>query len=65
MITLSLRKYSADRIGKFDFALESSGGSVLVKECSPSYSLTTSSISLFGLIPLWRYMSTPKVIIQV
>lgn len=65
MITLSLRRYSADKIGKFDFALESSGGSVMVKQCSPSYSLTASSISLFGLIPLWRYMSTPKVIIQV
>lgn len=65
MIALSLRKYSADRIGKFDFALESSGGSVMLKECSPTYSRTLTSVSLFGMIPLWSYVSSPKVIIRV
>lgn len=65
MIGLSLRRYSADRIGRFDFALESSGGSVMLNKCSPTYSRTVTSISLFGMIPLWNYISTPKVIIRV
>lgn len=65
MIAFSLRKYSADRIGKFDFALESSGGSVMLNWCSSTYALTTTSITLLGIIPLWSYVSTPKLIIQV
>ena len=65
MIALSLRRYSADRIGRFDFALESSGGSIMLSKCSSTYSRTLTSVSLFGVIPLWSYISTPKVIIRV
>lgn len=65
LISMALRRYGADRIGKFDFALESSGGSVMLNECSPTYAQTLTSVSLFGVIPLWNYVSTPKVIIRV
>ena len=64
MIDLSLAKYSADRIGKFDFALENSGGSVIIDKCSKTYSPSVATVSVFGL-PLWHVSSTPKVIIQV
>ncbi len=65
MIALSLRKFAADRIGKFDFALESSGGSVMLNHCSPTYAHTVTSVSLLGIVPLWHITSTPKIIIQV
>ena len=64
MIDLSLAKYSADRIGKFDFALENSGGSVLLDMCSKTYTPSLATVSLFGF-SLWHVATTPKVIIQV
>lgn len=64
MIDLSLAKYSADKIGKFDFALENSGGSVILDKCSETYIPSLATVSLFGF-PLWHVTSTPKVIIQV
>lgn len=64
MIDLSLAKYSADRIGKFDFALENSGGSVILDMCSKTYTPSLATVSLFGF-PLWHVATTPKVIIQV
>ena len=64
MIDLSLAKYSADRIGKFDFALENSGGSVLLDMCSKTYTPSVATVSLFGF-SLWHVATTPKVIIQV
>jgi hypothetical protein len=64
MIDISLAKYSADRIGKFDFALENSGGSVLLDMCSKTYTPSLATVSLFGF-SLWHVATTPKVIIQV
>lgn len=64
MIDLTLAKYSADRVGKFDFALENSGGSVLLDMCSKTYTPSLATVSLFGF-PLWHVATTPKVIIQV
>lgn len=64
MISLSLAKYSADRIGKFDFALENSGGSVILDKCSKTYPLSLATVLLFGF-PVWHVATTPKVIIQV
>ena len=64
MIELSLAKYSADRIGKFDFALENSGGSVILDMCSKTYTPSLATVSLFGF-PVWHVTATPKVIIQV
>ena len=64
VIRMSLERYSADRIAKFDFALENSGGSVLLDKCSPTFPQSLSSVHLFG-IPLWYISGTPKIIIQV
>ena len=64
MIDLSLAKYSADKIGKFDFALENSGGSVVLDMCSNTYTPSLATVSLFGFV-LWHVATTPKVIIQV
>ncbi|XP_064405873.1 SUN domain-containing protein 1-like [Halichondria panicea] len=63
VIRMSLERYSADRIAKFDFALENSGGSVLLDKCSPTFPQSLSSVHLFG-IPLWYISGTPKIIIQ-
>ena len=65
MMSMALHRYSADKIAKFDFALEDSGGVVLLGHCSPSYTHGVTTISLFGWIPLWHVPTTPKVIIQV
>ena len=59
-----MAKYSADTIGKFDFALESAGGTVLLNKCSQSYTPSLAAVTLLGLT-LWHVSSTPKVIIQV
>ena len=64
MIDLSLARYSADKIGKFDFALENSGGSVILNMCSNTYTPSLATVSLFGY-PVWHVATTPKVIIQV
>ena len=66
VVRLALDRYSADRVGKFDFALENSGGSVILDKCSPTFTQSLSTITLFGL-PLWRTCVTgsAKLIIQV
>ena len=61
---MSLERYSADRIAKFDFALENSGGNVLLDKCSPTFPQSLTSCTVFG-IPLWYIAGTPKIIIQV
>ncbi len=65
IVAEALNLYSADRVGRFDFALEKSGGSVMLDRCSPSFDHAVTSVSLLGILPLWHVPSTPKVIIQV
>ena len=65
LIQAALSKYSADRIAKFDFALENAGGSVIADKSSPTYSLALADVRLFGL-KLWTVStSRPSNIIQV
>lgn len=63
LIDDTLAIYSADRIAKFDFALEDAGGSVVTNQCSKTYTPTLATVSLFG-IPLWHVSTSPKAIIQ-
>jgi len=58
----AIARYHADVIGLPDFALESSGGSVL---CSSAtfYSKTGPLYSLFG-IPVWYASSSPREVIK-
>lgn len=62
LIRTALAKYSADRIAKFDFALENSGG--VVVSSSDTYPPALETYSLMG-VPLWAAPSSPKAIIQV
>jgi len=64
LIHAALARYSADRIGKFDFALENVGGVVLSDKCSKTFSPSLATVSLFGF-PLWHVTSSPRAIIQV
>ncbi|CAN0285020.1 unnamed protein product [Lampetra planeri] len=59
----ALRLYEEDKIGKFDFALESAGGTVISVRCSEAYSQQIALITLFG-VPLWYTSQSPRVIIQ-
>jgi len=63
LIHAALARYSADRIGKFDFALENVGGVVLSDKCSKTFSPSLATVSLFGF-PLWHITSSPCAIIQ-
>ncbi|XP_021353217.1 SUN domain-containing protein 2-like isoform X2 [Mizuhopecten yessoensis] len=59
----ALLKYSADKIGLPDFALESSGGSVISTRCSETYHKKTAQYSIMG-IPLWYASNSPRTVIQ-
>ena len=62
LIRIGLHRYSADRIAKFDFALENSGGGVV--DSSDTYPPALNTYSVMGM-PLWTAPSSPKAIIQV
>ncbi|XP_029703708.1 SUN domain-containing protein 1-like isoform X6 [Takifugu rubripes] len=59
----ALRRFSEDRTGMSDFALESGGGSVLVARCSETYRTKVALLSLFGF-PLWYFSQSPRAVIQ-
>uniref|UniRef100_A0A8C2A0H9 Si:dkey-92f12.2 n=1 Tax=Cyprinus carpio TaxID=7962 RepID=A0A8C2A0H9_CYPCA len=55
--------YRADGIGMADYALESSGASVLNTRCSETYKTRSACLSLFG-IPLWYHSESPRTVLQ-
>ncbi|NWH38719.1 SUN2 protein, partial [Chloropsis hardwickii] len=59
----ALKRYSEDRVGMVDYALESAGASVINTRCSETYETRTALLSLFG-IPLWYHSQSPRVILQ-
>nr|XP_060633041.1 SUN domain-containing protein 2 [Anolis sagrei ordinatus] len=63
IVKQALNRYSEDRIGMFDYALESAGASVISTRCSETYETKTALLSLFG-IPLWYHSQSPRVILQ-
>uniref|UniRef100_A0A8C5Q1K8 Sad1 and UNC84 domain containing 2 n=1 Tax=Leptobrachium leishanense TaxID=445787 RepID=A0A8C5Q1K8_9ANUR len=63
IVKRALQRYSEDRIGLVDYALESSGASVINTRCSETYETKTALLSLFG-IPLWYQSQSPRVILQ-
>ncbi|XP_061495129.1 SUN domain-containing protein 2 [Rhineura floridana] len=63
IVNQALKRYSADRIGMVDYALESGGASVISTRCSETYETKTALLSLFG-IPLWYHSQSPRVILQ-
>ncbi|XP_071443509.1 klaroid protein-like [Hetaerina americana] len=56
-------KYDADKTGLPDYALETSGGSIVSTRCTETYQAKTAVFSLFG-IPLWSPSINPRKIIQ-
>ncbi|EMP27016.1 SUN domain-containing protein 2 [Chelonia mydas] len=63
IVNQALKRYSEDRTGMVDYALESGGASVISTRCSETYETKTALISLFG-IPLWYHSQSPRVILQ-
>uniref|UniRef100_A0A4X2K3V5 Sad1 and UNC84 domain containing 2 n=1 Tax=Vombatus ursinus TaxID=29139 RepID=A0A4X2K3V5_VOMUR len=63
IVQQALTRYSEDRIGLVDYALESSGASIISTRCSETYDTKTALLSLFG-IPLWYYSQSPRAILQ-
>uniref|UniRef100_A0A8C3T448 Sad1 and UNC84 domain containing 2 n=1 Tax=Chelydra serpentina TaxID=8475 RepID=A0A8C3T448_CHESE len=63
IVNRALKRYSEDRTGMVDYALESGGASVISTRCSETYETKTALISLFG-IPLWYHSQSPRVILQ-
>ncbi|XP_066214524.1 SUN domain-containing protein 2 [Saccopteryx leptura] len=63
IVNRALKRYSEDRIGMVDYALESGGASVISTRCSETYETKTALLSLFG-IPLWYHSQSPRVILQ-
>ncbi|XP_028828581.1 SUN domain-containing protein 2-like isoform X2 [Denticeps clupeoides] len=59
----ALSLYRADGTGMADFALESSGASVINTRCSETYRTRSACISLFGF-PLWYHSESPRTVIQ-
>ncbi|XP_064179823.1 SUN domain-containing protein 2 [Anguilla rostrata] len=59
----ALSLYRADGIGMVDYALESSGASVVNTRCSETYRTRSACLSLFG-IPLWYHSESPRTVIQ-
>uniref|UniRef100_H3CD45 SUN domain-containing protein n=1 Tax=Tetraodon nigroviridis TaxID=99883 RepID=H3CD45_TETNG len=59
----ALRRFSEDRTGMPDFALESGGGSILSTRCSETYRTKVALLSLFGF-PLWYFSQSPRAVIQ-
>ncbi len=60
----ALRTYDADKTGRFDFALESAGGSVVSTRCTENYDVASAVYSLFG-IPFWyENRSSPREILR-
>ncbi|XP_056654929.1 SUN domain-containing protein 2 isoform X3 [Monodelphis domestica] len=63
IVNQALKRYSEDRIGLVDYALESGGASVISTRCSETYDTKTALLSLFG-IPLWYRSQSPRAILQ-
>ncbi|XP_027730375.1 SUN domain-containing protein 2-like, partial [Vombatus ursinus] len=66
IIKEALKQHSEDRIGLVDYALESSGASIVSSGSSETYGIRTEWSAHFTLlgIPLWRYFQSPRVILQ-
>ncbi|KAM4716314.1 uncharacterized protein FYW61_018865 isoform 2-T2 [Anableps anableps] len=63
MVMEALRRFSQDRTGMADYALESGGGSILSTRCSETYETKAALLSLFG-VPLWYFSQSPRAVIQ-
>ncbi|XP_068084459.1 klaroid protein isoform X2 [Anabrus simplex] len=63
IVNNALNTYDADKTGMVDYALESSGGSIINTRCTDTYNARTATLSLLG-VPLWWPSSNPRTVIQ-
>ncbi|GAB1602421.1 uncharacterized protein LOC115212367 isoform X1 [Argonauta hians] len=63
LVDEALMKFSADKTGLADYALESGGGSVISSRCSETFAKKTALVSMFG-IPLFYKSNSPRTAIQ-
>ncbi|XP_072527315.1 SUN domain-containing protein 2-like [Salminus brasiliensis] len=63
IVQRALSLHRADGVGMADYALESSGASVINTRCSETYHTRTACLSLFG-IPLWYQSESPRTVTQ-
>ncbi|CEF69381.1 Sperm-associated antigen 4 [Strongyloides ratti] len=63
LIISLLEKYDHDKTGLADYALESSGGSIVSTRCTKQYNVQSRIESLWG-IPLWYVSYSPRTVIQ-
>ncbi|KAG5306933.1 SUN2 protein, partial [Acromyrmex insinuator] len=63
MVKNELQTYDADKTGRTDYALESSGGAILSIRDTEPYSTGAPVLNLFG-IPLCQQQNTPRAMIQ-
>ncbi|XP_076242500.1 tetratricopeptide repeat protein 39C [Calliopsis andreniformis] len=63
LVRSELQTYDADKTGRTDYALGSSGGAILTTRNTETYSAGAPVLKLFG-IPLCQQQNTPQTVIQ-
>ncbi|XP_068086522.1 klaroid protein isoform X2 [Anabrus simplex] len=65
IVNNALNTYDADKTGMVDYALESSGGSIINTRYTDTYNIRTTILSLLG-VTLWSWPSpsNPRTVIQ-
>lgn len=56
--------YDADKTNQTDYALESSGATIVTTRCTKSYLEKNIQYSIDGLLPVFYTSNTPRVVIQ-
>ena len=64
IIKSELVTYDADKTGKFDFALESAGGTIVSTRCTQTYDASTAVYSVWGIPIWWESVNGPRAILQ-
>ena len=64
IIKTELVTYDADKTGKFDFALESAGGTIANTRCTQTYDVATAVYSVWGIPIWWESVNGPRAILQ-
>jgi len=55
--------YDADKTGQFDFALESSGGTIETTRCTRNYDKASAVYTVMG-VPIWSEGTDPRMILR-
>ena len=64
IVKTELVTYDADKTGKFDFALESAGGTIVSTRCTQTYDAATAVYSIWGVPIWWESVNGPRAILQ-